>query len=218
MRHILTYYYWGTLFTVAFYLLFRFHRVDRAAKIICLLIWLGFLTEGIGYYAAWKYHNNYPVYTPSIFIEFVLISLYFNFSVPVLQKKNVGIYIAAAGVLLGVMNTLFLQPIDTLSSNFIFLECLVVVCFSLFAIYRLLRIDSDKLELQRKVHFWLPFILLFYQCATLSAWGVYDKFGDDAEDAKMLDFSILIINIITYSSFGLIFFRYPKMKAIHVQY
>ena len=208
-----------SLIISALYAVARFKKAGRSLKMICLLIWLGLLTEALGLYAAKVYRNNYPVYTISVYIEFTLICLYFNYSVEALKKSNAGIYIAVIGVLLGVVNTYSLQPLTTLNSNFLFLECLVVVCLSLFAIYELLLIDRDDLVLHRTVNFWMTFLLFFYQCSSLSAWGLYDKFGNDyAQSAAGLDISLLSINIITYLSYLLIFFRHSKLKLTDVQY
>lgn len=207
-----------TLLAVSIFVAFKVRGVDKASKIICNLIWLGLITETIGLYAAKQYRNNYPVYNISIFVEFVLISLYFNYCVAQLRKRNIGIYIAGGGIILGIINTLFLQPlVTTLNSNLLCLECLVVVCLSLYSIYGLLRIDDDNLQLQKEIHFWIPCIMLFYQCSSLWSWGMYDSFGNnDKEKAAILDIFVLSVNIISYLSLGVLFFFYSKMKRIHV--
>ncbi len=208
-----------TILTVAVCIIFRYKRVDKASKIICWLIWLGLLTESIGYYAAKVYRNNYPVFNIAFFAEFTLMSLYFGYSNEVLRKKRIGIYIALSGIVLGLINTFSFQPLfTTLNSHLLFLECLVVMSLAALSFHHLLVADDVNMKLQRMPHFWFPCILLFYQCATLSTWGMYDKLGSsDAEKAASLDISILTINIITYLSYGAVFFFYPKMKVHYVQ-
>lgn len=200
----------------AIYVGFRYKKVNRSTKLICLLIWLGFLTELIGLYAAKIYHNNYPVYNISCYFEFIVISLYYNYSIKTLREKHIGIYIAVGGVILGIINTLWLQKLTALDSNFLFLECILVVSMSLYSIYRFALFD-DEMNLHQQVHFWIAFILLFEQCASLSSWGFYDKFAEeDAGKAVILDETVLSINIITYLSFCALFFRYPKLKGTDV--
>ena len=201
---------------VSIYLPLRFKKLDKASRVICLLIWLGLATETVGYIAAKYYRNNYPVFNIAFFAEFALMALYYNYSLPVLRKRKLGIYIAIAGVLLGILNTLFLQPLKTtINSNLLFLECIMVLCLSLFSILKLVTLDREDFHLQRKVHFWLPCILLFYQSATLSSWGLYDKLGEnEKEKGAMLDVIVLSINIITYLSYGLVFAYYPKLKLV----
>ena len=119
-------------------------------------------------------------------------------------------------MILGILNTLWLQKLTALDSNFLFLECILVVSLSLYSIYRFALADDD-LKLYQQVHFWIAFILLFDQCASLSSWGFYDKFeAEDAAKAVILDESVLTINIITYISFCILFFRYPKLKVTDV--
>lgn len=212
----LTFAYRITLGIVAFYAAFRFTKVDKATRVICLLIWLGMATECFGYYTAKNFGTNYPVFNIAFFFEFALIALYYNYSITVLKKRNLGIHFAIAGVLLGIMNTFFFQPLlTTINSNLLFLECLMVLCLSMFSIYKMLTKEIEYLQLHRKVHFWLPCILLFYQAATLSSWGLYDKLGDsEQEKAMALDVIVLSINIITYLCYGALLLYYPKLKLL----
>lgn len=68
------------LVLVAVYTLFRLPTVDAATKILCGWIWLALFREIAGWYATVYYKNNLPVYNLSGIIEFVLIALYFHFS------------------------------------------------------------------------------------------------------------------------------------------
>lgn len=209
-----------TISIVACYAIFRFKKLDNATRVICFLIWLGLITESAGYYSAKNHGTNYPVFNVAFYLEFVLMAIYYNYSIPVLKKRNLGIHFALAGVMLGILNTLFLQPLyTTINSNLLFLECLMVLCLSLFSIYKMLTLDRDDFHLHHKVHFWLPCILLFYQSAALSSWGLYDKLGDsEQEKAATLDVIVLTINIITYLSYGLVLFYYPKLKLVDHEY
>ena len=201
---------------VAIYLVFRYRTVDKPSRIICWLVWLGLLTEAAGYYSAVVYRTNYFVFNISFFAEFALMSFYFIYSNKSLAKRNSGVYVTLAALVLGGLNScLFQSPRDTLNSHFLFLECIVVMCFALLSLFRLLLADDDKLQLHRMVHFWLPCILLFYQCATMAAWGVYELPGQD-DEAAILDKLILTINIMTYAGYGIVFLLYPKMKLPYV--
>lgn len=216
MTPALTLVYRFTLAIVAFYAIFRFKRLDKATRAICLLIWLGQATEFAGYVSAKAYGTNYPVFNVAFYAEFALIAVYYNYSIAVLKKRNMGIYFAAAGVVLGILNTLLLQPLcTTINSNLLFMECLMVLCLSFFSIYKMLTLEREDFHLNRKVHFWLPCILLFYQSATLSSWGLYDKLGNsEQQKAAMLDVLVLAINIITYFSYGLVLVLYHKLKLV----
>lgn len=215
MTAVLSLVYRIVVITVAFYAILQFKKLNNAMRVISWLIVLGLITETTGYFVAKYYGSNYIVFNLAFYLEFTLIVIYYHYSIPVLRKRKLGIYIAIAGVVLGIMNNLLLQPIlTTINSNLLFMECLTVFCLSFFSIYRMLTSDRGHLHFPRKTHFWLLCILLFYQSATLSSWGLYEQPGyNKQEKAAMLDILALIINIITYLSYGLVLFYYSKIKT-----
>ncbi|HTN45201.1 MAG TPA: hypothetical protein VL098_02555 [Flavipsychrobacter sp.] len=200
--------------TVAFYAILRFKKLMSAMRIICLLIWLGLITESAGYFAAKYYGSNYVIFNIAFYLEFILIVIYYHYSIPILRKRKLGIYVALAGVVLGITNNLLLQPIlTTINSNLLFIQCLMVFCLSFFSIHSMLVSDCEHLHLHRKAHFWIICILLLYESATLSSWGLYDKLGhNELEKAVMLDILLLTVNIMTYLSYGFVLFYYSKLK------
>ena len=139
----------------------RFKRVDLASKILVVLVCCGFINEIAAYYLAIKYHTNMALYTVYAFIEFGLLCLYFNSVIDVFAKKNIGIYIAVGGIVLGVTNMIFVQHLDSLNSFFLLFESLMVIGMSLFAFFRLL-LKHDSLTLYRYPHFWFISIILFF--------------------------------------------------------
>lgn len=213
LNDVLFYTYLLMLFCISLLLLVRFKRIDKASRHICILIWLVFLTEVLANYAASRYHNNMPVYAVYGYIEFVLISLYFNYSIDTFRAHHIGYFIALAGLVTGISNSIWYQPINTLNTLYIFLECIGIVCMSLYSFYRLL-LTETTIKVYEQVHFWFPCIFLFYWCATLSCWGMYDHFRSTVHDkTPILNISLTIVNMVTYLTFGIVFLRFPKMKS-----
>lgn len=207
-------YYWA-IFITAVYAIFRYKTVDKSTRYICMLIWLGILTETIAYFSVIKFKTNLPVYSISSILEFAIISFYFSRSIAYLRKRNIGAIAALTGLLAGILNILFFQPLYTLNSNFVFFESIVVVCFSLYAIYKMLALPD--LRLWPETHFWLSCILLLYVCASLWGWAGYDYIAvNNAETSILLSICMLAINVITYASYGIILFLYPHMRQTHV--
>lgn len=205
--------YFGLLICLAVLLPFRYKKADKASRFICILIWSGLLTELVAKYASVKYHNNMPVYAIDRFIEFGLISLYFNYSVDTFSRHHIGYFIGTTVVLIGIANSIWYQPLNTLNTIYIFLECIVIICMSLYSFYRLL-LTSTTIRLHERVHFWIPCIFVFNWCGTLSCWGLYDYFRKGVtEKLPILNISLVSISILTYIAFGLVFLLYPKMKS-----
>ena len=193
----------------------RFHTIDKATKIVCLWIWLGGITELLASFLRFNSGNNLPVYSVYSLIELCIIAMYFNVSLKYIKKQHAGIFIIITSILLWVGNTIFLQPINVINSNFIFIECLFIVSLSLYAIYRRFLIYDESLI--PNTHFWIPCILVLYQLGTLWNWGFYEYFFDRSpENTDILIIAILGINILTYISFTTILIQYPKMKRSHV--
>lgn len=203
------------LLLVSVFAIFYFRKMDRASRIICVLIWIASLTEALAWYSAKRFRTNLPVYHIFSYLEFILVCLYFNYSIATFRRRNIGYYIALTGIVLGLANTIFLQPLNTLNSNFIFLECLCIVSMSLYSLYRLLLVN-DNLYLQNNTHFWVPCVLIFYWCTTLFSWGMYDFFaGLLQKKIGMLNICLLMVNIITYLAYATIFFLPSKIKNIN---
>lgn len=203
------------LLLVSVFAVFHFRKMDLASKIVCVLIWMASLTEMLAWYSAKHFRNNLPVYNIFSFFELSLVSIYFNYSIDTFRKRNLGYYIAGIGTVLGVLNMIFLQPINTFNSNFMFVQCLCTVTMSLYSFYRLLLV-SNNLYLQNNTHFWIPCVFVFYWCTTLFSWGMYDFFtGQLKEKAAILNICLLVVNIITYLAYATIFFLPSKIKTIN---
>jgi len=155
-----------------------------------------------------------PVYAVNRFIGFAFISMYFNYSIDIFRKHYIGYFIAVIVILTGVANSIWYQPLDTLNTLYIFLECISVVCMSLYSFYRLL-LTNTTIRLHERVHFWIPCIFVFNWCGTLSCWGLYDYFRKGiTEKLPILNISLVSVAILTYLAYGILFLSYPKMKSI----
>lgn len=215
INHILNAAYFIILIVACIIAIKRFRSVDQPTKLLCLWIWLGGATEVMALYFMFRFKNNLSVYSVYNLLELCLITLYFTYSVKYIKKYKIGFTIIIIGLLLWVGNLIFLQPINKIGSNFIFFECLTIVCLCLYSIYRRLVIDNGSL--MPKTHFWIPSIFILYQIGVLWSWGFYDYFFEiDPESTSILMLSILGINVLTYIGFAFILLLYPKMKRSYV--
>lgn len=205
------------ILSCAVFSVMRYRQLDKATHFICIWVWLGVATEIIAEFYARKYHNNAPVYSLSCLLELGIIGLYFNKAVAGLQKRHIALALTAGGVIAGLFHLTFLQPPPPgqLSSNFLFLECLMISAFSLFAIFKMQ--DTPSVAIWREVHFWIPAILLFYECTAFWNWAIYNYVINNVRDkAIYFSISLLLINIVTYAGILLVLIFYPKMQRSHV--
>ncbi len=195
--------------------LLRFRGLDTAARILCVLVCCAFLNEGAAYYAAKRYHNNLPVYAVYCLIEFGILAVYFNYVIDVFARRNIGIYIGIAGIVLGAVNVAFLQDLNSLNSNFLFFESIAVIGLCLFAFFRLL-LKHDSLHFYLYHHFWFMSILVFFWTITFLTWGLYDYINLELKrEAWKINIGLMLVGTITYTCFAVVFLLYPKMRNIH---
>jgi hypothetical protein len=189
--------------------------LDKASKIIAILICCASVNEGAAYILAKIYHNNLALYTIYSFIEFGILCLYFNNVIDVFIKNNIGIYIGIVGIFLGIIDLVFLQHIDSFNSYFLLFEGLMVIAMSLFAFFRLL-LKYDSLKLFKYHHFWVISILIFFWSITFLSWGLYDYIHQELKQTAFeIDTALVIISTLTYTCLGCVFLLYSKMQKIN---
>ena len=193
--------------------LYRYKSMDKGSKVLLLLVCCALVNESVAYFLAKKYHDNLQLYTVYCLLEYGLICLYFNYVIDVFTRKNIGLYIAGGGILLGIVNALYIQPINSINSYFLFFEGLLVIGMSLFAFFRLL-LKFDSLHLYRYHHFWLICILVFFWSITFLNWGLYDYFNLRLRHSVWkINFALMTVGVVTYGGIGVVFLLYPKMHT-----
>lgn len=194
--------------------MYKFKIIDLPSRILCLLLGLTFISELTAFAAAKKYGNNLPVYAVFSIVQLVLVALYFNFTIDVFSKKNIGLYIGGLGIVVGILNSMFLQPVNTFNSNFLFFEGLCIIAMALFSFFRLLLMNDD-LRLHQYPHFWFGVILVLFWSVTFLNWGLYDYYSIKFKnEVWKIGTSILVVNVFTYMAIGINFLIYHKMKNV----
>jgi len=210
---LFTYFYYITLLLALASGLYRYKRLDKAARILCLLLGASAITEIIAAYAAYRYHNNIPVYSLYDLVEFLLTALYFNYTISAFRKYNTGIYVGIAGVVCGILNLVFLQPISRFNSNFLFLESTGIIVMSLTLLSELM-LNRDQQELKRNPHAWFALIFALFWSVTFLNWPLYDYFALHIKNGSfIIGYSMLAENIAMYGGITAVFLFYPRIQT-----
>jgi hypothetical protein len=149
----------------------RWKVLAKGEKIMAILMLITLISEPIALFANIRLRNNLPVYHIFNPIEFLLISLYFNCSLRYFRKKNIGLIAGITGVVLSVLNTLFIQRITTINSFFLLFEGTAIIIYCLLSIHQLL-LNEEHLP-YRFAHFWITLCCLIYWSSTFTGWGLY---------------------------------------------
>ncbi len=207
----LYYFYLSLLLSVALMGWYRYRLLDRASRVICLLITATFIAESIAFYTGMVYRNNMPVYSIFNILQLMLICLYFNYSIDMFFKRHVGVWLAILVLVLGICNICFLQPLDQFNSYFLIFESVLVIFLCIFAYTRLLFTVED-LRLRAYPHFWFLSIGFAFWSFTLVNWAMYDYFIEQSQgDTHFVNLFIVFVNLLTYSGTGIVFYLYPYM-------
>lgn len=158
----------------------------------------------------WEFKNNMPLFHVFSPIELSLLSLYFSEEDALLKRMNIGRYIAGAGILIAIANTLLFQPIYTINSVFLLFEGFCIIAFSLYAFYRMV---SSERDIFYSGHFWFTTIFLIYWASVFAYWGMYPFFLTTLHTYMApITFVLRLLNIGMYLGIAVIFFLYKKMS------
>jgi hypothetical protein len=121
-------------------------------------------------------------------------------------------------LLMGVASLLHLPSYkNTLNSTFLVLKCLCVVALSLYAISLIYLKDKELQGVGRRVHLWIPVIMLFHQITTISSWIVYQpKLELGRSITGVMDYVLVLVNIQTYICYAMLIFYYRKLNPAYV--
>lgn len=206
------YFYDFLLLIIAVVALVNFKKYDQALKVFCGLIVITTIAELTALYFSHFYHYNAPVYAIFDIVQMALTCIYFNYSIDYFYKYKLGYHFAAFSIVIGILNIIYLEPINTFSSYYMIYECLGCISMSLFSFFRLL-LHHEQLRIKYYVHFWIPVCLVFLWSVTFFYWTLHEYFNEiGKQNLQLMAFIITTINIITYSSIGFLFYYYPKMK------
>jgi hypothetical protein len=195
--------------------IFRFRELDASSKIFSIYVWVSSLNEIVAIFFAKHFHTNISEYDIYCLIEFGLVSVYFNSSIDVFKEKNIGYYVGAVGIILGMINMIFIQGLYILSSYFLVFEGIFIIAMGLFSFFRQL-LKNDQLQLHKFPHFWFTTILVFTWSFTFMFWSLYNYFSFKHDSfSSMIENSIHAVGILFYCSISCVFIFYPKMRKSH---
>lgn len=188
-------------------------KLDKASKYIALFLLFTFIVETAALWAAYKFRQNNPIYNIAHIIRFTLLSLFFNESIISFKKKKIGVYSIIWGISVALINLIFFQSLYILNTNFLAFESVTIVAMCLYYFYDFLLTDTYLKQLP--IHFWFVSLLLIFWSFTLFHWlvGFYIMYAQN----NMSDWTyniIVVVNMLTYLSFGILFFNYRKMSKV----
>lgn len=188
----------------------RMKDLALAERFLAVLMWITFVVELVGTTNAYIKNNSQPVYHVFSPIQFVLICLYFNYSIRFFRQHNLGWFLGTLGVAFSVFNTAVLQKNTSINSHFLILEgaAIIVCCF--ISLHQIL-LDEEELP-YRFANFWFTVCFCFFWGTTFTGWGMSSVLDNSSLTLNKLVIIILTIsNYIYYGGLAATFFYYKKL-------
>lgn len=187
--------------------LIHFSKVDKASKTIIGFIFISMISEIMALIFIQKFGKNLIIYNIYNLISFLILCLYFEKLVYKLPAK----LIAGIGISAYIVD-LFIQDFNNgLVTYFIMFQNLLTIALCLYYYYQVLA--SDIIEIHLSPHFWITALILVFSCFTFFYWSVgLNAYQHQSEKSGWIMLMIQIINIVFYSSMGIIFLFYNKLR------
>lgn len=185
----------------------KWRSIDRAARMLAVLVCVTFCFELSALIAALVWGNNMPVYHVFSPVQLCLLIAYFSrlFQRHILRRLF-PIFVSLI-ILLAVANTLWVQLWSGLNSYFLLFESVVIVAFCIYAFFVFFS-ASGELHLLSYPHFWIVSTLFAFWCLTFSYWGLFRYLSIYFPSFLYRIYLLVsVVNTITYFSFAIIFLK-----------
>lgn len=142
---------------------FRFRKMTKVHRALWTLIGAAVIIEILA--VSWARYaidkNNLPLYHLYIVVEFVLITRVFSLGFDGLLEKKKWMRLVGGFTGLAILNSLFLQPLDTMPNNTRTLESLLLLGFSLRYFFLVMK-ELKVFYLEKTFMFWVSSAILIF--------------------------------------------------------
>lgn len=203
MRNLI-YVYYIVLLLASLFAIKNFNKLNKSLKIFGLLVVLTFVFELCAFYMAKTRHNNIIVYVVFTPIELILI----NFAYYTHQKDSLFRKTSIALTLLFIVY--FITQIGGLNlsvfpDKLIMIENIILCIIVAYSSYLIVS-KQHYIEMKKNKMIWINMGFLFFLSTSFFIWGFHHLIKTN-EINLILRFTLIISNIILYSTMALVFLK-----------
>ncbi|HVW96693.1 MAG TPA: hypothetical protein VHA56_12055 [Mucilaginibacter sp.] len=190
---------------------FRFPLLNKSGKIFYGLCVFSLATESAAYYTAVQYHSNIMVYNVCNVGQMFLACLFFNQAIPGFRKRNIGMAIGILSVILGLLNFLYLQPVQEIADYFLLYQALVMIGLCIIGLLPALKLQYPDKNVQA-VDFWFIVILGSYRTVTYFLFSVIKFYTWRSPDLALeCTWGLYAASVLWSLGATVVFLNYPKL-------
>lgn len=213
MENGVLYAYYFSIILAAIIGIVRFESSDRALRILTILFIMTVISEVLCYISLIEghYKTRYSLFHMYSIFQGGLLSGYF---LELIKPYHHGKYLIAIVVfwpLTGLLNIIYLQPLDALNSNMLLTESLVFITLSLLFIY--ITLKGERVIITS--HFIISLIMLVFWSSTLLFWATIKiLYRNHWKYTDQIMYAQAIVNIFAYLSIAITIFYHTKKKNL----
>lgn len=200
--------------------LFAIRHPGREWKFATLWLFATFLVEILALYCNIHYHNNLAVYAIGQPLLTVCACLYFNYSNPLLNRKNIGIYIAVISLLLNLlMHFCGLIRWNATNTDYILLEAILEIILAFTYFYYVLQEDR-YIYVRSDPNLWIAFLIALANGGIFFQWVITEMIRANTGGRAFLTQIYTFIAMLAlgyYLGFCILFLYFFKKKLPHEQ-
>lgn len=209
-----------TILTVLFFSLccslYRFSARTANLKILGLFLAASLFSELVAFFFVLKFNNNLPVFHVLSPLLFLILICYFNRISITIKRYHLGMILGVIGVLVSLVNTWWLQPINTFNSNYLLFQGLCICLMGFIALHDFEE-DEVNLYLHRKPDFWVCIVFLSQQIGMYCTYiliHALEMSGAENDSITFVYSLHFILSIIGYLAVGIIFLLFPAKNQL----
>lgn len=197
---------------ISIFFVFRFKQMPRVITILSWYLLFSMLLFGVSNYLADRNMNNMFLYHIFSIVELAFVCFMFREVIHSKKIRKAIPYLLAFFVLLFILNTVFLEGMDSWNSNSSSIEFLIIICFSLIYYFELANSD-DILSFATNPFFWIVSGFFVYCASCTVVFAFYKlnalKSGNFALNYWMFQIIMYLIKNILFAK-GILCFKVRK--------
>ena len=210
MRNILYYIYLALILLMGIWGLYNYKTTNSLQKLIILLLVATGVNELCTVILPYLKINKNPLYHIFSVVEISLTTLYFLKTIHVRKYSLYARLSSILWIVLAIINFSFFQPLHKINSNFLILECVVIISMSIIALY-VIFCDDTITNIVKHDLFWVWVCFLVLWAGTFFFWAG-QSIINNSPYMNLLSNCQAIINIVIYIGIFSTFFISNKEK------
>lgn len=188
----------------------RWRKFSLADRSLSILISITTLVELLAFYFDLTHHNNLFLFHFFGPIQLSLFGLYFFRTLAHKFSKSAIVVVSALGTFFSIYNSLLLQDINSLNSNFLLFQAVAIILFCLMSFHELLL--KEDLNPYQYTQFWVSAALLIFWSSTFTTWGLYNFIPNNQPKLiSVVSIALITINYVYYSAIAVVFIFYARL-------